>query len=550
MVEDRAFIGCPQYDMGTVGTGDREHVATAPYEKGSTDMTTTLARGKYVLVRADLGGQSRLLTDGAVVYRDGTILEVGPYEELRRRHEPDESVGNGRQFLIPGLINAHHHDYGMTYLQLGIPNMPLELRGLWGAGGRSLDPYTMTLYTAMGHIRSGTTTVMLKDNARPPVQQTRHNMDEKLRGYKDAEMRLAYSLNFANRGALVMGDDEGFVASLPSELAPKARELIRNRFLTFDEYEDIYKDLARRYPATPDSLVRMLVSPQEYRWVDEPAMVRLKELAKTLSMGIHVNNVESMYQRMYAERTHGQTPTRRLYELGFLGPEVAMAHCVWLTKNDIEMMAETGAGAINNVSSNLRLRSGVSPVLEMLRQGVTVAIATDSDSFNDDDDMITDMRLAMRMHRPPGLDVEPLSSHQVMHMATLGGAKLTTFGEENIGSLEPGRRADMVLLDWDAITHPFIDDDVDPLDAILYRAKGSDVQTTIVDGKVVYSDGNFHTIDVEALTKEVRQQLQGPLPEAKQKARRLAEEVAPYVKQFYRDWTLDTEPYYPYHSSR
>ena len=513
-------------------------------------MTTVLARGKHVLVRADLDGRSRILSDGGVVYRDGTILDVGPFEELRRRYAPDQLVGNGRQFLMPGLINAHHHGFGMTYHQLGVRDTYLELRGLWGRGGRSLDPYTMTLYTAMGHLRTGTTTVMLKDSAGPPVQQVRHSVDEKLRAYQDAGIRHAYSLNYMNRCVLVMGDDHAFVESLPPELAEQARELIRDRFLTMDEYEDICRDLARRFPAAPESMVRILVSPQEYRWVDEAAMVRLKELAQDLGLGIHVNNVESMYQRLYAERTMGQTPTRRLYELGFLGPEVAMAHCVWLTKEDVALMAETGAGAINNVSSNLRLRSGVSPVLEMLRQGVTVGIATDSDAFNDDDDMLTDMRLGLRMHRPPGMDAEHLNSHQVLHMATVSGAKLTTFGEENIGSLEPGRRADMVLLDWDRVTHPFVDDEIDVLNVLMHRAKGADVQTTIVDGKIVYDDGEYYTIDVEALMKEVHQQLEGPLPEAKEKARRFAREIEPHVKRFYSEWRLDTEPHYRYHSAR
>ena len=243
-------------------------------------MTTVLARGKHVLVRADLDGRSRILSDGGVVYRDGTILDVGPFEELRRRYAPDQLVGNGRQFLMPGLINAHHHGFGMTYHQLGVRDTYLELRGLWGRGGRSLDPYTMTLYTAMGHLRTGTTTVMLKDSAGPPVQQVRHSVDEKLRAYQDAGIRHAYSLNYMNRCILVMGDDHAFVESLPPELAEQARELIRDRFLTMDEYEDICRDLARRFPAAPESMVRILVSPQEYRWVDEAAMVRLKELAQ------------------------------------------------------------------------------------------------------------------------------------------------------------------------------------------------------------------------------------------------------------------------------
>jgi len=186
----------------------------------------------------------------------------------------------------------------------------------------------------------------------------------------------------------------------------------------------------------------------------------------------------------------------------------------------------------------------------MLRGQIPVGICTDSQGINDDEDMFTEMRLVSRLQRPPGITTQPITAHQVLHMATLSGARLTTFGDQ-IGALEPGRRADLVLLDWDRITHPYVDDDLEPLDILLYRARGTDVQMTMIDGKIVYEHGRCLTIDAEALTAEVQRQLRGPLPEDRRKRRRVMAELEPHLERYYTGWSLDTPvPYYQLHSAR
>jgi cytosine/adenosine deaminase-related metal-dependent hydrolase len=363
-------------------------------------------------------------------------------------------------------------------------------------------------------------------------------------------MRVAYSMNLIDQCFLVNGDDAEFLASLPPGLAREVEAILKTLVMPYADYEALCRDLARRYPAGNPGLVRALISPQNYHWCSEDTLVRLKQLAGDLGLGIHTNLVETVYQRLYAERRYKETPARRMYELGFLGPEVSLAHGTWLTREDIELVARTGAGICHNASSNLRLASGIAPVLEMLRSRIPVGICTDSQGINDDEDMFTEMRLVSRLQRPPGIAEQPITAHQVLHMATLSGAGLTTFGDL-IGALEPGRRADLVLLDWDRITHPYVDDDLDPLDILLYRARGTDVQVTMIDGKVVYENGRYLTIDADALTAEVQRQLRGSLPEDRRRRRRVMAELEPHLTRYYQGWSLEASvPYYQLHSAR
>ena len=509
-------------------------------------MTVTLTRGKYLLARADLEGRSRLLTDAAVAQEDGVILEVGPYQALRGRYPDARTLGNGRQFLMPGLVNAHHHGRGVSTLQTGQPDGSLETWIHRGRGRRQLDPYLMALCTVMQQLRSGTTTVMFNQSV-GAADSVGQEAEATLRAFQQVGVRVAFSVIYRNQCLLVYGDDEAFLSSLPADLAGRLRDVLKDTIMPLDDYLALCGELADRYPASKEAGVRVLVSPQNYHWCDEETLQRLAQFARQRGLGIHTHLVESLYQRLYAERLHGQTPANRLQQLGFLGPEVSLAHGVWLTQEDISLLADSGTGVCHNPSSNLRLRSGIAPVLAMLSQKVLVALGTDSTAINDDDDMLQEMGLALQLHRPPGLEVEAITAHQVLHMATLGGAGVTTFGD-TIGALEPGRRADMVLVNWDRVASPYLDPDLDLLEVLVARARSNDVEAVIVDGRVVYQDGVFPGLDQEAILKEVADQLSGPVPEAARLQRNLYQELEPHLRRFYADWDLQTTPLYRYQS--
>ncbi len=511
-------------------------------------MATTLTRGKYVLTRADLNGNSVVLTDAAVVQTDGSIVAVGSYDDMRAQHPDAEVVGNGRQFLMPGLVNAHHHGRGLSGLLLGQPDGGLEtwINHAWGR--RSVEPYNMMCYTLLNLIRSGVTTVMFNQSAtaRDIVWD---EAQANLRALREAGLRTAFSLAFKNQCYLVYGNDEDVLGRMPDDVANGVRGIVESSLLSKEDYLRMTADLIRDYPADSTNMVRVLYSPQSYHWADEETLGEIADLARDADVGIHTHAVESYYQRLYAERLHnGQTPIRRLYELGFLGPKTSLAHGVWLTADDMALMVETGTSISHNPSSNLRLRSGIAPVLEMMRQGVHVALGTDSTSINDDDDLFQEMALATRLHRPPGLEVPHLSSHQALHMATLGGAYETTFGEEMIGSLEVGKRADMLLLDWDRISTPYVAENLDILDVLVSRARARDVETVIVEGRTILQDGQFTTIDADAVIGAVRDELSAPEPADLTRRRELAANLEPYLREYYADWPVPEQPMYHYQS--
>ena len=211
-------------------------------------------------------------------------------------------------------------------------------------------------------------------------------------------------------------------------------------------------------------------------------------------------------------------------------------------------MAQTGATVCHNPSSNLRLKNGIAPVNAMLAKGVNVALGTDSTAINDDDDMIQEMRLAAKLHRQPGLDQPALNSHQALRLATANAARPTSL-QDKIGVLEPGRYADLVLLDLDAMTEPYLDADTDVVDTLLYRGKASHVDTVMIQGEVVVRDGVFIKMDKAEVLREIKEQFSRPVEERALEAKKLAQGLTPFVQEFYKDWgRTETAPHYGYNS--
>ena len=294
--------------------------------------------------------------------------------------------------------------------------------------------------------------------------------------------------------------------------------------------------------------VTVLLSPSNVQWVSDDFLLRTKEEASRTNSAIHIHLAESLYQKEYGVRTWGHTPVEHLDHLGFLGPEVSCAHSVWLTEQDIDIMALTGATACHNPSSNLRLQNGISPVNSMLRKGVNVALGTDSTAINDDDDMVQEMRLAAKLHRQPGMGNPALDSHQTLRLATANAARPTSF-QGKIGAIEKGRFADLVLLDLDAMTEPYTDPGINVVDTLLYRGKASHVDTVMIQGEVVVQGGTFIKMDKTEVLREIREQFSRPIEEQALEAKKLAQGLTPFVEEFYKDWgKTDVSPYYGYNS--
>ena len=511
-------------------------------------MSSSLVRGKYVICRAGTDAySSTVITDGAIFQQDGVIKDVGPYDDLKSQHECEEEIGGRNYIIIPGLVNAHHHGGSGTGFQMWGCDGSLE-GGIFGGWGlRPFDHYLVTLYTALQMIESGTTTVMY-NHAQTPVSGLKDDVDEILRAFNDSGMRTAFSIYFRDQNRIVYDDDQRFLATLPSDLAGSVKQDLAASNLAADDYFKLFESIHRQYGSDPSGRVRVLLSPANVQWASDGFLLRTKEYAAKYKTGIHIHLVENFYQKEYGLRTWGKTPIAHLNDLEFLGPELSCAHAVWLTDEDLELLAQAGATVCHNASSNLRLKSGIAPVNAMLARGVNVAVGTDSVAINDDDDMLQEMRLVSKLHRQPGIDAPAVSSHQVLQMATINAAA-PTFFHDQIGALEKGRRADIVLLNMASIQEPYLDPGIHIVDALLYRGKAQHVDTVIIDGEVVLRDGVFTRISKEDVVKELRDRFSQPLEPSVTETRRMVQQLIPYVKEFYNTWQpADSPPHYVYNS--
>jgi cytosine/adenosine deaminase-related metal-dependent hydrolase len=256
--------------------------------------------------------------------------------------------------------------------------------------------------------------------------------------------------------------------------------------------------------------------------------------------------LESPYQKEYARRRTGTTAINHLNKMGLLSSRMTLGHNVWASEADIEMLAGSGVHICHNCSSNFRLRSGILPLMQYLKRGIPVAIGIDEAGLNDDRDMLQEMRLVMHIHRPPGLDEADVpSAAQVFQMASEGGAQTTAF-DTHIGTLEVGKAADIVLIDWQRLAYPYLDNATPVIDALLHRGKPRCVDTVIIAGETVYHEGSFTGVDKDAALRELAGLLDAPTPEDELENREMCTQFETVLKKFYSNYfdAVKHEPWY------
>ncbi len=498
-------------------------------------MTTTLVRGRYVVCRITGRDSAEIVNDGAVAVSGGEIAEIGRADELRRKHPSAEVIGSDRHVVIPGLINAHHH-VGLTPFQLGVLDAPLEswIIARWAI--RDVDPYLDTLWCAIQMIESGITTVQHNHMAArlPPGESLYDAASDILDAYEDSGMRVAFSISTRDQNHLVYEDDDRFLATLPAGLAARARAHIAARPISLEEYLSACGELHARRQG---DRANIFVSPHNVHWCSDDMLVAISDFARRHRTGLHIHLQETIYQRMYGARHWNGTPLERLAELGILGSEVSCAHGVWLSESDIELLGDTATAICTNPSSNLRLKSGVAPLNRLLTRGVMVALGIDEAGINDDNDILQEMRMAQKLHREPGIASPYPTSHDVLELATANGAKVTFF--DDVGAIEPGKRADLVLVDLERIEDPYLHPDTDIVDALVYRGKGLDVDTVMVDGEILLRDGVFLRADKADVRARLRESLARELTEREADRAALSRELLPRVERWFGEWELE-----------
>jgi cytosine/adenosine deaminase-related metal-dependent hydrolase len=515
----------------------------------SPESKASLVRGKYILCKARDDQEMVVVRDGAVLQIDGRIEAVGDYDDLARRYPRLPTLGSPRHAVIPGLVNTHHH-VGLTPVQLGTPDLPLELWLTAQLQAHRPNGYLDTLYSAFELIGSGVTAVQHLDTMRPaPVSAWPERSHAVIRAYADIGMRVSYALCVRDQNRLVYASDEAFIATLPPELARETEAWLKRTHFRHDEVEtDFLAPMLDAYRGR--NLVRIWLAPINLERCSDALLERVRDWAARNKIGIHLHLSETHYQKLYAERRFGTTAVRHLHDIGFLGPHLTVGHAVWVTEPDLELLAAAGVTVCHNASSNLRLRSGIAPVLRILEHGIPVALGIDEAGINDDRDMLQEMRLVKHLHCTPGIFGPTLSAAQIFRMATENGAKAVGFGDE-IGTIEPGKRADLVLLDFERIATPHLDPKMPIADAIVYRARSGDVDTVMIDGEVVLEGGRATRVDRKRTLDEIARGFAVPPPPEVLERQRFSQAIFPYVKNFYADWPLPKiDPYYGLNTRR
>ncbi len=316
-------------------------------------------------------------------------------------------------------------------------------------------------------------------------------------------------------GAFAAADELGIRA----RIVPLAADAASAGGGACDVYGDVVAALPARLPP-PGARVQYWLGFDAVNGVDEATLRQMSRDAKRLGVGIHGHMSESRDDAGWTDRERGGPAAFYLERAGILGPRTLLAHCNWLTPEEIALLARTGTSVSHNPTSNMKLGTGVAPVVELRAHGVPVGLGTDGMLSNFHLDMFEVMRGACMLQRIHRLDADALSSWDALEMATRGGAKALGEGAD-LGTVEAGKRADAVLVDL-AGPHfrPLVRGRHDNLAAlIVWCAQGSDVRTVIVDGTVVVEDRRLCLTDERAVMDEAQrtaERLLAAIPERAQ----------------------------------
>jgi len=509
----------------------------------------SIVRSRAMITKAIDRHSVEEITDGALAQEDGIIVAIDRFDVLKEQYPGLPVIGSGNEIMLPGFVNAHHH-VGLTPVQLGSPDMPLELWWVTRMVLRDVDLYLDTLYSAFEMIASGITTVQHLHGWIPgTLDEVLAKSNQVLKAYEDIGMRASYSHTVRDQNRLMYQSDDALIASLPGELqAPMSKWF--GRFKTgLSDYMDLFAQLHASHNAK--RRLKIQLAPANLHWCTDAALTAFADVSQKYDVPIHMHLVETAYQKAYAKKRGGGSALDYLERFDLLNSRLTLGHGTWLSERDIDRVADAGICICHNCSSNFRLRSGIAPLNRFEARGITTGIGLDEAGINDDRDMLQEMRLVLRAHRVPGMvDADVPTTAQVFRMATSGGARTTPFGD-SIGSLEIGKAADLVLVDWDQIAWPYLDQETPLIDAVIQRAKTEGVKLTMCDGEILYKDGEFTRIDRGETLKRLHDELQKPLTAAELERRGLSAAILPHIRAFYADYVdvSSHQPFYRMNSS-
>jgi 5-methylthioadenosine/S-adenosylhomocysteine deaminase len=416
-----------------------------------------------------MDGQHRLIEDGAVAIRGDAIIAIGPRAELEAHFQPARRIEGRGRLVLPGFINTHGHA-PMTLMRGLADDLTLQEwleKHVFPAEARNVtEDYVEwgTRLAALEMIRGGTTT----------HADMYYFEDAVARTTKAAGMRGVL-------GETILDFPAPDNQSVPEALA------YAERFLQHWQ---------------GDPLIRAGVAPHSIYTDSEKTLREAAALARRYHAPILIHLSETKKEVEESRAKHGLSPVAYLERLQVLGPDVLAAHCVWLDANDIALLAKHEVGCAHNPSSNMKLGSGVAPVVELLAAGVRVGLGTDGPAgSNNDLNLMEEMDLAAKLQKVTRLDPRALPAIQALELATIGAARALHL-EKEIGSLEAGKKADLILLRTDA---PHGVPMYNVYSQIVYALKASDVETVVIAGRVVMEKRRVLTLDEEEILRKARE---------------------------------------------
>jgi len=436
---------------------------TPQQDSNSDDLIDLIVEGDHVVT---MGAAATIIENGAVAVDDGVILAVGPAADIHANYSAVETLPGANRVVMPGLVNGHGHA-AMTLLRGVADDLALMdwlNNYIFPSEVEFVDAEFVRIGTELAcweMIRGGTTTFV------------------DMYYYPDT---IADVIDKCGMRALIGAT----VIDQRSPDAENAVDSIRKGSGFIERWKD------------KNSRITPIFGPHANYTLSAEQLRATREAALALDVPISIHMSESPFEVQYSKDTFGMTSIEFFESIGFFeGPTIA-AHVVWPTDVEIPILVERQVGVIHNPTSNMKIASGISPVTDMLKAGVRVGLGTDGAASNNDLDMWEEMRLAAFLQKVEQMNPEVLPASTVLTMATQGGATAIGLGDK-IGSLEPGKRADLIQVEFGDVHHV---PTYDVVSHLVYVNDEQDVSSVVVDGKVLMRDREMLTIDTERVAAE------------------------------------------------
>lgn len=451
-------------------------------------MPSLLVKNAALVVTMD--DQRREISDGGLFIRDGFIVDVGKTKDLPAN--ADVVLDLQDHIVLPGLINTHHHFY--QTLTRAVP----------AAQNANLFNWLKTLYPIWARmtpddIRVSTKTALVELALSGCTTASDHlylfpngsHLDDEIQAAQEVGIRL-----HASRGSMSLGESKG---GLPPDSVVEDEDYI---------LEDSVRLIETYHDPNPGAFVQIVLAPCSPFSVTSDLMRQSAELARTYGVRLHTHLAETQDEEVFCLEKFGYRPVEYMKELGWIGSDVWFAHSVHVNDEEIDQYASTGCGVAHCPTSNMRLASGIAPIMKMVSKGVKVGLGVDGSASNDGSHMLDEARMAMLVARVrAGLEGASLSTtdealalmtaRQALELATIGGASV--LGRSDLGSLTPGKAGDFIAINLNRLAYAGALHD--PVAALLFCAPQS-VDYNVVGGNVIVEKGQIKTLDVDRLIFE------------------------------------------------